>query len=166
MGAPGREVGGSRADKGCADTFKKPRDQFIDDVLEGLVRSGKNVRSPVGDHFTLLSPARNPYSHLPSLIQGPAIRVPGGVVFTPLAFRSLDKLDTEQGEGQGPGLTPCASPLCHLGCRKQGRLRTEGSSPRGSAWQEGQRQAHLMLSSGLVLWTCTSHMGQYLLVSR
>lgn len=70
----------------------------------------KNIKSPIHDHLTLISPARNPHSHLPSLIQGPGVRVPIGVVFTPLVFLSLDKLDTRQRERKGPGLTPCASP--------------------------------------------------------
>lgn len=81
-----------------------------------------------------------------------------GVVFTLLVFLSLDKTEGREGPWAD---TLCFSSTCHHGYGMQG-----GPRDRGPVWQEGQCPAHLMLSSGLVLWTCTSHMGQYLLVSR
>lgn len=38
--------GGGEEEGGCVDTFKKPRDQFVDYVLEGLVSSGKKHTGP------------------------------------------------------------------------------------------------------------------------
>lgn len=70
----------------------------------------KNRESSIRHDLTLISPARNPYSHLPSLIQGPGIRVSRAVVLTPLVFLSLDKLHPRQRAGKGLGLTPRASP--------------------------------------------------------
>lgn len=69
------------------DTFKKPRDQFVDDVLESFVRSGKkNIQGPVSNHHTLIAPARDPTPHLLSLDSEPSLQVPEDLVFTPLVF--------------------------------------------------------------------------------
>lgn len=70
------EVKGGRQEEGCVDTFEKPRDQFVNDVLEGFVRSGKKtIQGPVSNPLTLISPDRDPTSHLLSLDSGPSTGV-------------------------------------------------------------------------------------------
>lgn len=75
-GATDWEGKGGRQEEGCMDTFEKPRDQFVNDILEGFVRSGKkNIQGPVSNHLTLISPDRDPTSHLLSLDSGPSTGV-------------------------------------------------------------------------------------------
>lgn len=144
------------------DTFKKPRDQFIDDVLEGFVRSGKKQREfyPPRPHPYIAS--QEPLFPPPFLDPGPGHQGLQSRGLDPSGISQPRQAASKTEGGEGPWAhAPCFSPTCLCSCREHGGLRD-----RGSAWREGQRPAHLMLSSGLVLWTCTSHMGQYLLVSR
>lgn len=60
------EVKGGGQEEGCVDTFKKPRDQFVDDVLESFVRSGKETYRGVSATVT---------SHFLSLDSGPSTGV-------------------------------------------------------------------------------------------
>lgn len=132
------------------DTFKKPRDQFVDYVLEGLVSSGKKHTGPY-QQPSYPDPPRQGSHFAPPSLRFRAWSLPS----------TTSQLDTTQREGTGPGLPPPPP----AGLQEQGG-RDGGEHPGGSQGLEGQHQAHLMLSSGRVLWTCTSHMGQYLLVSR
>lgn len=87
------------------DTFKKPRDQFVDYVLEGLVRSGEKHTGPY---------QQPSYPDLPSL----------GSHFSPpfLRFRtwSLPLQFFSAGYNPEGGKRPRASPpTCHLGYRNE-----------------------------------------------
>lgn len=128
----------------------------------------EKARSPVSNHLTLLSPARNPYSHLPSLDPGHRHLGPQRPGLYPSSTSQPRQAgyDTEGGGGalrRRPVLLPHLPPWLQDAKRAEGQ---RADDPESRCGREGQRRAHLMLSSGLVLWTCTSHMGQYLLVSR
>lgn len=166
-GATGWEVGGSGQKEGYMDTFKKPGDQFVNDVLEGFVRPGKK-RTGAYQHLSLIPPAPEPTSHRLSLDSGLRPWGPCGPGLSPSSI-SQPTTSWIQPRGREGALGPCPVLMPHLPpwlqeARRAKEQRT--AAPEDRQGREGQCQAHLMLSSGRVLWTCTSHMGQYLLVSR
>lgn len=89
------------------DTFKKPRDQFVDDVLEGLVRSGEKH---TGAYQQPSDPALQPGTPLsPPFLRLGAWTLP---------------LHCSAGHNPEGGKRPRASPpppatTCHLGHRSQ-----------------------------------------------
>lgn len=103
------EVKGGGQEEGCVDTFKKPRDQFVDDVLEGFVRSGKETYRGVSATIA---------SHLLSLDSGPST---GVLVDLVLTQSSISQLDTTRREGGREPSAPPPPATLAIGIR-----RTEG----------------------------------------